>query len=266
MADEPQGGAGQNPNEPNSNTEQQPATSWRDALPEAIRGEKTLTKFKDVEALAQSYVNLEKFAGGALRVPGEKATPEEVASFREKLGVPKTPAEYGVEVKVPEGMPWDKEAEQGFIKTAHGLGLTKSQVQGVLDYYVGSVQAGLDGAAQQRAATVDEALATMRQEWGGLASRNLALVQRVVAEFGDDDTKGWLERSGVGNDPQFLRFVARLAGPLVEDNLISGENLGVSRTDAQAEIKKLMGTKEYLKGDKQIIERIRELTPLAHGG
>src|SRR5262249_53647657 len=115
------GDKGQNPGGDESQRQQQQNQSVAlDWLPEAdtidiseggktvttpLRGVKTLTKFKTPSDLARGYVNLERYAGGAIRIPGADAKPDEVATFREKLGVPKDSAGYGIkyeELKVPE--------------------------------------------------------------------------------------------------------------------------------------------------------------------
>lgn len=246
--------------------------AWRASLPEALRGEKTFDKFNDPDPdkvfgkIAESYFNLEKHAGGAVRIPGENATPEERRAFYARLGVPEKPEGYGIEVKVPEGLPWDKAAEGRFVSKAHELGLTKAQVQGVLDHYLGDVQAAVTAQAQAKAATAESAYGEMQKEWGGLTDRNVALVQRVVKEFGGDEFAGYLDESGLGNDPRLMRFVHKVGGMLLEDNLIQGgTTLGITKLDAKAELDKIMTSPEYMKGDKATIERVRELAEVVHG-
>jgi hypothetical protein len=250
--------------EPNPVVEGVSAT-WRDALPETIRGEKTLSKFKDAGALAQSYIELEKMPRG-VTAPKDDAKPEEWDAYYDKVGRPKSPDDYAVNIKVPEGMPWSKEAEKNILGKLHGAGLTTRQAEKVINGYIEIAQKGNDLMAQQRSTTAHEAEAEMRQEWSGLADRNIALVQRAVTEFGGSEFKEYLDNTGLGNDPKFMRFVHKMAQPMLEDGLIKGNNVGMKRSEAQAEIQKLMADPLWAKGDKATLARIAELYPLAHGG
>jgi len=247
--------------------------TWRDTLPEKIRGEKTLSKFKDPAALAESYVNLEKYAGGAVRIPGESATKDEIAAFNEKLGVPKDIGGYGLkyeDLKVPDSIKgkFDEDAFGNFLTWAHSEGFTKKQVQKMVDRFVQTQQRDDDAVAQAGARSADEALVEIKKEWGSTTGRNLALVQRGVKEFFGPEFASWLEETGAGNDPRFLKGALRTFQPMMEDGLISGENLGTSRADAEAEIKKLQASDEYKSKDRNVrlpvIERIRALSEIAY--
>lgn len=249
--------------------EGQPVTNWRDALPEEHRGAETLKKFDGKDwgevgpKLAVSYINLEKMPRG-VNVPKEGAPKEEWDAFYERLGRPKTAEEYALDVKVPEGMPWNKGAEAKIVQRLHAAGLTKRQATDVINGYLEEAARGNVFVEQEKAKTRGEAEQTMKQEWGGLADMNIALVQRAVGEFGGDEFRSYLDDTGLGNDPRFMRFVHKMASPMLEGNLIKGDNLGMKRAEAKAEIERLMKDPAWAKGDKKINDRIAELYPIAN--
>jgi hypothetical protein len=245
--------------------------SWRDALPEEHRGAETLKKFEGKDwtevgpKLAVSYINLEKMPRG-VSTPKEGAPQAEWDAYYEKLGRPKTAEEYSVDVKVPEGMPWNKAAEGNILKHMHQAGLTKKQAETVINGYLQEAARGEMFIKQEKAKSREEAEIAMKREWGGLADMNIALVQRGVHEFGDDvGFKDWLDETGAGNDPRFFKFMHRVLSPMMESNLIKGEGLGMKRSEAQAEIERLMRDPKWIKGDKEILGRIAELYPIANG-
>jgi hypothetical protein len=251
--------------------QQSDAKAYLQYFPEAIRGEKTLEKFSGKDAnevlgkVAQSYINLEKHTGSMIRIPGEKADPAELAAFREKLGVPKDPAGYEVEeVKVGDKVLFDKGDTATFLKWAHENGFSKSQAKAMIDRLVQHEQTRSDIVSQKATENAEAAYGKIKEDWGSLTDRNVALVQRSVKEFGSPEFAEYLDETGLGNDPRFLKFVFGMAQPMMEDGLIKGENLGIRRADAQAEINRLMGSKEWLGGDKATIEKIRELSVIAH--
>jgi hypothetical protein len=242
---------------------------WRDALPEEHRSAETLKKFEGKDwsevgpKLAVSYINLEKMPRG-VTPPKDDAKPEEWDKFYESLGRPKSADEYGVEAKVPEGVAWNKQAEKTILGKAYKLGLTKKQAQGLLDDYVGLIAEGNTRIKQDASREVEQHLAEIEKDWGGMTERNLALVQRCVTEFGGSEFKDWLDETNLGNDPRFLKFVHKMGVPMLEDNLIQGEGLGMRRAEAAAEIAAIMKTKEWAQGDKAAMARINALYPIAH--
>jgi hypothetical protein len=59
--------------------------NWREALPEEMQSNPTLSKFDSLEALANSYVEMEQYQGNSIRIPSESAGEADLASFHEKL-------------------------------------------------------------------------------------------------------------------------------------------------------------------------------------
>src|SRR5690349_3690087 len=98
---EPVGNGQPGANQPNPNT---PAGDGNTPAPKAwheehvsdpnLRGSESLKKFKTVEALAGSYVNLERTFGSRVAIPGKDAKPEDVTKFHRAMGVPETPDKY----------------------------------------------------------------------------------------------------------------------------------------------------------------------------
>jgi hypothetical protein len=245
--------------------------AWRESFDDAdIKGSTSLDKFKgkdDRELLghvSKAYVNLEKMPRG-VTPPKEGAPQAEWDKFYNALGRPATADEYGIELKVPEGMPWNKTAEKNILAKAHARGLTKAQAEGLLNDYIAMSHAGNTAVKQEAARELEEHYANIQQDWGGQTDRNLALVQRSVSEFGGSEFKDYLDETGLGNDPRFLKFVYKMGTPMLEANLIKGEGLGMKSTEAAAEIQRLMSTKEWAAGDKATLARINDLYPIAHG-
>lgn len=244
--------------------------TWRESYEDPdIKGATTLDKFKGKDdreilaAVSKGYVNLEKMPRG-VTVPKDGAPQAEWDAFYEKAGRPKTVDEYGIDLKVPEGMVWSKEAERRMLQGAHEVGLNKKQAEGLLNKYLAIAKEGNDRISAGVAQDAEAAYEEIRKDWGGLTERNTALVQRCVTEFGGEELKTYLDESGLGNDPRFLKFVFKMGSPMVESNLIKGDNLGMRKNEAQAEITRLMADAKWAKGDAVINARIAELYPIAN--
>lgn len=188
-----------------------PDTSW---LPEKLRVMKedgTLDQEASLRKTAEVYGALEKKLGS-----GDLA--------------PKDPAEYVL--KAADGTPTvDFDAFkadplcQGFLKGAHGKGMTNDQVNYVLNEYI-KLAPGLLGASQEL--DVTEARAELGKLWTDpqALDKNLASVSRAIEGFGGDaaDMPGSKQRlfDKYGRDPDFIAFAAAVATEMGEDKLPTG--------------------------------------------
>ena len=150
-----------------SQTAEQVEATWRTDLTGDLQGVKTLEKFKDVDALAKGYVNLEKYFDGTIKIPGENATAEEIERYHSKLGRPDTPEDYEFEKpEMPEGMNEDNHMEGEFLKKAHGMGLNSAQVNDLYGWYNAQTK---DMFVQHQVAqenNIQKAEIELRADWG----------------------------------------------------------------------------------------------------
>ena len=111
--------------------------TWMEQLDSSLKGNKELSQYQKLNDLGKAYIDLKGKTEGTVRVPGEKATPEETAAFRKAVGVPEKPEGYEVvrPEKMPEGMQYYEALEGSFKHAAHALGLTPAQMKGIYDMY-----------------------------------------------------------------------------------------------------------------------------------
>ena len=213
------------------------APEW---IPEDLRSHKSLTKFKTAGEAAKAYVNLESMLGKRIEIPGDDASPEVKAAFRTKLGVPEKADDYE-NPAVPEGQQLDAGLFGDFKKIAHEAGIPKAAAKKLADWYVGLEQRRMTEFAARTEKAKAEGMKALHAQWGGATSDNVGIIQRLVAETGDQDLKEALERTGFGNDPAGLRWLAKIGRNLMENDLIDPAGLGTGMEDARAEIAKIQG-------------------------
>lgn len=151
---------------------------------------------------AQGYTELSKLMGTAERPP---KTPEEYA--------PELPA--GVTLDMVKGDP----LFAGFLKGAHAKGLTNGQVSYIL------------GEFQQRMVLHEEqrnnpaiAEAELQKVWGTPQQMQIGLRDsfRAAKSFAVDDDHAARIDKKFGNDPDFIRLMAKIGGELGEDKPVGG--------------------------------------------
>jgi hypothetical protein len=226
------------------------APEWHQHIPEDLRGEKTWEKYKDLPSALKSLHHAEKKIGSTLQVPTDKSTPEEIAAFREKLGVPKDPKEYKVdEVKLPGEGKWDEAGIGIFNDVAHKLGLTPAQHKGLLEYYSGQ----LGKLHESGDAAYAEAEKTLKEEWGTKYDANLASVGAgLAAHDPKGEVKDLLKSAGLDNHPAILRFMHSIGSEVGEDKIINGEKPeAMTKEDAEKKLKEIRNTPDHPLFDKK---------------
>ena len=219
-------------------------------LPEDLRENETLGKFKDVGSLGSSYLELQKMVGSRDKIPTEESTEDEVNSFYNKLGRPESPDAY--DIKVPDeggtGMKYDQKLYADFLQTAHQSGLTNKQAQDAIDFYAKmNEDSSINSEAQMQQAKVDAETA-LKKEWGVKEyDRNLAISRRAFNRFADDDLKKFVQESGVSNNVSLIRFLHKIGKSFSDPKLSgSGKTAGSIDSDsAKLEIDAMMKDKGH---------------------
>jgi len=206
--------------------------------------------YKTADDVVKSYREAEKQLrnGGKFAVPDEKATPEEVAAFRSAIGVPDAPDKY--EFAAPEGEEVDASFAEPMRKIAHESGVPapafKSLAEGFIAWQADQLEA-MKVAEDQDA----DALLT---SWGDQRASHLADVNRAMQALGLTAVdvagmqRGFALIEGKPGSRKTLELLARLGAGMSEDALIGGggsRRFGVTGAEAQAEIDKLIGDKDF---------------------
>jgi hypothetical protein len=240
------------------------AADWRASLPDELRAEKSLESFKDVGALAKSYVETKRMVGDALKVPGDKATPEEMSAFYTKLGRPEAADKYTVKAPTfPEdmGIAWDGELQAAFLSQAHTAGLSNTQAQGMIDWYARALMRQHDSATTRTAAERKQAESALRQVWGTAHDRNVGLARAAAHKLFGADPDVLEAFEGKGNNPAIVRGLHAVGELLFERGEIRGDDVGGGRTadEIEAEISRIREDPKSA-GNLQAGERIVALT------
>jgi hypothetical protein len=220
---------------------------WTKEIPKEYATDALWQRFqgKPLGEVLKSHAEANKYIGGAIKLPGKEAKPEELAALRTKLagaGVieapPPTPEAYQVTAPpLPDGVEWNADAQKDFLQAAHRAGLTQPQVQAVLGWY----GAFIGGVTRESESQAQAAVQELQAEWGPLFDKKVTLASRAIKQIGGDPALDLLNSRGLGNHPVIVRMFATIGEELAEDGFIPGHVEGVqSAEDAQAQIRKIM--------------------------
>lgn len=251
-------------------------SDWR---PEEFRSEKSLESFKATDGetlvpvpkgLVKSFVEAQKMIGGSVRIPKDDAPPEEWEKFYSKVGRPESPDKYEIaKPNLPEGMAWDEDLVKSMSATAHKLGLTKKQLNGLLESYNGHQAEKFNKFSLDVDKERNETLAALEKDWGPNLKKNVAMAAGVVLRYGGVDLQAALDKAGMGNNPALVRALAKIGYALGEDHFIASDTPG-STQSAMEQIKAIQNDPKHPfwnegPGHKEAVELWTKLHKQAYG-
>jgi hypothetical protein len=205
------------PEAPTSTQEQEVTlkpTSWADSLPEDLRKEASISKFKDVAGLAKSYLEAEKRMSSSVRIPNENSTPEELSKFYSKLGRPESVDKYDISLNTGE-TPDTSPGVAALLNTAFEAGLTQRQAAAILGVYDKLAMEHI--AATEKAAV--EAKEALRKEWGADTEANLHAANVALKKFGErfpKEVAALSRNSEFANNPVIISMFSEMGRRMQE--------------------------------------------------
>lgn len=264
--------AGEPPAEGEGGAKEPPkAASWRDKLPEEIRDNPSLSKFKDPLEVAKAYVNAQKMIGAdKLVLPNKNSGDEDWNQVFDKLGRPESPDKY--EVSLPENSHIDEEFVKPFQEQAHKLGLLPKQVQGLVEWFSTTDAEAQAKAQTEYKSTLDEKINGLKSEWGAAFDNKLHKVNLAIREFGGEELLSKIEQSDLGNDVDFLKLMAAVGEQTLSEDKLKGGGTGSSMTPNQAkqEYTKIIGDMAHPyhnkshPGHAEAVKEVQRLMGYAH--
>lgn len=229
--------------------------TWYGTLPDELKGNPYVAQSKDLAGFVKSAIDTKSMVGAnTIRLPGEKATPEERAEFYNKLGRPSDHTGYKPTVAPVEGVV-DSAVNEQMTKKFHELGLTSQQGQAILDEYYGVLNGGFTTHNDNIIAQREQAMTTLKGEWGANYDANVKTAQLAVRELGGQELFEVLEGAGLADNPQIIKFLHNAGTKLLDDAAIGGGNnqFAGSIEGASAEIGRLKTDPEFMRvwGDAQ---------------
>jgi len=206
---------------------QEAPVSWHAKLAPELQKEKTLLDFKDENALAKSYLEMKKWQSGAIKKPGPDAKPEEIARYREALGVPKTAKDY--DLSPLQGLNVDQARVADFLEFAHASGQTQEQVQATIKRAYEWEKKARDKANEDNLQKLDG----LAKEWGKpVFDQKAQYVKRLFQEMPNGEAlEARLEALNVHNDPELFQAIAWIGEQFAEQTPEWGGDVGVDTED-----------------------------------
>lgn len=202
--------------------------TWMSSAPDEYKTNEVLAKYPEFGDALKDLVSL-KSDGSIVRIPGENATDAERAEFHSKMGRPAKAEDYNLaKPQLPEGMPYDPEAEKIFKELGHGLGFNQKQLEALHSKFYEVEQQRWQmnqKAEEERTQTenkaVEAAINDLKNEWTGddfVKNVNIAVKAYEALEGDPELLDIKLGNDRFGNHPKFLRMFHKIGKLVLDDN------------------------------------------------
>nr|WP_253307817.1 hypothetical protein [Rickettsia endosymbiont of Ceutorhynchus assimilis] len=227
------------------------ATSWLSSLPDNLRSSESLSKFKDIPALASSYLEAEKSLNSRVAIPKAEGSDEDWHKFYARLGLPED-KKY-TDNRTAEDEPYVKQYEEMFYQS----GLSKRQGEKLL---AGLYNYSMDLQKKQQEEL--EGLRNSNVEWlkkhynDGFDSK-MQVMQAALSKFGTKELAGLIEESHYS--PPLVDLLVKVGETLKSDSLVTGSEKAVI-TGAESALKEI----KRLESDEGFMIKLKDKSHTGH--
>lgn len=220
-----------------------------------IKSDPALKPFNDIPSLVKSYVHTKRMVGAdKIQVPNKYADDSEWTGVFRKLGLPESLDGYELKPELAEGEELNEDFLNGFKEQAFQAGVLPKQAQQLVGWYANMAAQMAKQQAEAEQQKVQEALGSLKNEWGDAYDSKIRAAKATVDLVGDDDFRAYLNETGLGNDPNVIKAFAKIGeSALSEDKVIAGSDTksgGHTPQSSQAMINQVMGDREHPYHDK----------------
>lgn len=245
------------------------SSSWRDSLPDELKSHGSLQNFTDIASLAKSYVHAQQAIGKkGVIPPNEKSSDEEWSQFYKSIGQPELDK---YEVKAPEGKQVNEDVVKNFKEMAYKSGLLPKQAQGLMDWYIKNEEGAVASQLAAKEMKTKEGLTNLKKEWGDGYSKQIAMAELPLKEFGDEDTIKHFKELGITKDPTFIKFMNKVSSLMGEDKLRGqGEGkFGKTPAELKSELDTIMANPAYFDrthaNHQNLVKQMESVQRALHG-
>jgi len=242
-----------------------------ESIPEELRADPNIKKYKDIGELAKGHLETVKLIGRkGVIVPNENSPKEDIDKFFNSIGRPEKADLYQFVPKegLNEAIQPNEESIKAYKDIAHKTGLTQAQASALNDWYMETMNNQLNQQANANSKSREDSETKLRGEWGKDYPDNLLLAQKVVMKYGGQEAA--VAFGELGNNTAVLKMLANMGKKVSEDALARGEISDLSSTPKDARRKlddlnrKILNMKQDSPEYQDVLKERMELYKVAY--
>lgn len=124
------------------------------------------------------------------------------------------------EFKAPEGYEYDAEVVNAYSEVAKELNLSQDAAQKMLETMAPLIEKQQIQQIEAVRTQWADASRTDKEFGGEKLTENLSVAKKALDQFGTPELRSLLEQSGLGNNPEVIRFMYRAGKAISEDKYV----------------------------------------------
>lgn len=224
------------------------------SIPEEYQSNQDISSATSVSDLCKTIVNQQKLIGQKyIGIPNENSSEEEVAKYREAIGVPVRFEDYSIEAsdEVKQMFGDDKdEITNQFKQLMFDAGLSQKQAQQMRTGYDNIMIKLKTEQDEQNRALNEDFEKLLSDKFGSAKDEKVGIAKGFIQQYVSENVKEYLPN--VMNDNKALLVIADIANNIYpelkgEDIRDMGKNTGTGRTEAElrAEMQKVISSDAF---------------------
>lgn len=211
------GGSGGNNNNGGGQNSQTPTIpdNWKDALPDDLKNHAALGNLKDVASVVKSLIHAQSMVGAEKIVIPKKGDAAELRGVFEKLGLPKTDAEYKFDIA---GKVLDKDFLEAYRKTCFEKGILPEQAKAMADWFDEINEKARKAQVEAYDRNVAVEMGKLKGEWGDAFNENVAQAKAGLRDL-PKESQDFIRNHGLGNNPHIIKLLQKYGSTLSEDKV-----------------------------------------------
>ena len=222
---------------------------WSAHIPPDLKDKGYWEPVKDqpLSLVLKNYGHAQERMGKSIVIP-EKDDKEGWGKVFSKLGRPEKPEEYDYKLPEHKDIKWEPTMFGELNKVMHGLGATKDQVDGLVQWFTKDVVTKMEAHGAETQEKADKVLASIKKEHGSQADVSLAFARRAAETyFGAEVGKTFVDRNM--HDEVLVKGMVKLGMQLAEDGAFGKKPLetegAISREAAKTQITEIMSNRSH---------------------
>ena len=214
----------QQPNNSQGDTQHNADTTAKESLPGWVAGLEAdlrtnplITAHQKPTSFVKEALQWKAKADQAIVRPAEDATPEQVAAYRQAMGIPAKAEDYELDAT---GFSDEFVKTQRELYLQHGIG--KDQAKALWEATKKQVEQGAETLRRANVQEKQQAEATLRTEYGDKFPQVVQSARQALARFATPELRTYLEQTGMGNNAHLIRMLAKISDSIGGDSLLKG--------------------------------------------
>lgn len=201
-------------------------SSWLEGLPEDIRENPYLTRYKSSEEAARGIIEAQTFISSTRpTIPKEDAPQEQWDKFYNSQGRPEKPDGYEIAKpeNLPEGFLYSEELDKQWQTWAHQAGLSAKTFKQIRDNYLAANIDNYNKVLGEQVQREEKVTAALEKKWGGNYQEELNLAKKTAQSLIESDDDWASLAFALDNDERLVVLFNKIGHYFSEDTLRGGE-------------------------------------------